>query len=177
MELRKITSQFADMKQLNELALAAFPPEEYLAPSRIIELTQKFDMDFWGLYEQNQFIGFTVIARYKEMIYLFFLAITPENPSKGYGSKIISLLSENYKSYQFVVDFEMIDKSAPNNEQRVRRKEFYLRNGFKETNHFLTYFGVSYEILCKHSEFNMTLFKELMGALPIEGLAPIYFTN
>lgn len=163
------------MERLNELALEAFPPEEYLAPSDIIKLSQKFDMDFWGLYENDDFIGFTVIARYKRMIYLFFLAITPENRSKGYGSKIISLISENYKSCQFVVDFEMVDESARNIEQRIKRRDFYLRNGFKETNHYLTYFGASYEILCMHHEFDFTLFKELMDALPIEGFAPLYF--
>lgn len=177
LQLHIVTKDFPDMDRLDELALEAFPPEEYLAPCDIIEISKKFDMDFWAIYDNNDFIGFTVIARYKTMVYLFFLAITPENRSKGYGTKIISLISANYKSCQFVVDFEMIDESASNIEQRIKRKEFYLRNGFKETDKFLTYFGVSYEILCMHHEFDFSLFKKLMNALPIDGLAPVYFTK
>lgn len=177
LNMEPITRESRFWEQVHALAKEAFPPEEYLAPCDIIEISKKFDMDFWAIYDNNDFIGFTVIARYKTMVYLFFLAITPENRSKGYGTKIISLISENYKSCQFVVDFEMIDESASNIEQRIKRKEFYLRNGFKETDKFLTYFGVSYEILCMHHEFDFSLFKKLMNALPIDGLAPVYFTK
>lgn len=120
MELRKVTEDFPDMERINELALEAFPPEEYLAPEKLIELSRESEMDFCGIYDNDRFIGFCVIARHCTMMYLFFLAITPENRSKGYGSSILSLLSENYNPYQLTVDFEMVDKNAPNHDQRIR---------------------------------------------------------
>lgn len=177
MELRKVTSDYADMNRLEELALEAFPPEEYLAPVQILEMSLKTDLDFWGLYDNDSFIGFCVIVRYADMAYLFFLAITPENRSKGYGSTILATLSGQYKSFQFVVDFEMIDEQAPNVAQRIRRKEFYLRNGFKETGHYLTYFGVSYEVLYKNKDFNFPIFKEMLFHIPIDGFNPVFFTK
>lgn len=48
------------------------------------------------------------------MAYLFILAITDEKRSKGYGSAILSLLSETYKSDHLTVDFEMVDENASN---------------------------------------------------------------
>ena len=111
------------------------------------------------------------------MAYLFFLAITAENRSKGYGSTILSLLSETYKTNQLTVDFEMVDENAPNYNQRVRRKTFYTKNGFKETGLFLTYFGVSYEVLCKNKDFNIKMFKDMLLALPIDGFNPVFFTK
>lgn len=177
MELRKVTSDFPDMDRLNKLAQDAFPPEEYLAPIKILELSRKTELDFWGLYDNDTFIGFCVIVRHRTMVYLFFLAITPENRSKGYGSSILSLLSEIYKSCQFTVDFEMVDNSAFNYNQRIRRKEFYLRNGFKETGLFLTYFGVSYEVLCMNRDFDIQMFKEMLRSLPIDGFNPSFFTK
>lgn len=174
MELRKVTEDFPDMDRLDELAFEAFPPEEYLAPKKILELTRKSELDFWGVYDNDRFLGFCVIARHRSMAYLFFLAITAENRSKGYGSAILSLLSETYKTNQFTVDFEMVDENAPNYDQRVRRKAFYMKNGFDETGLFLTYFGVSYEVLCKNKDFNVQMFKEMMGNLPIEGFNPVY---
>ncbi len=83
-------------------------------------------------------------------------------------------MSETYKTNQFTVDFEMVDENAPNYDQRVRRKAFYMKNGFNETGLFLTYFGVSYEVLCKNKDFNVQMFKEMMGNLPIEGFNPVY---
>lgn len=177
MELRKVTADFPDMGQLDDLALEAFPPEEYLAPEKILELSRKSQLDFWGAYDNERFVGFCVIARHRSMAYLFFLAITPENRSKGYGSSILSLLSENYKSCQLTVDLEMVDEDAPNYVQRHRRKEFYLKNGFKETGLYLTYFGVSYEVLCRDSNFNIQIFKNLLFSIPIDGFNPIFFTK
>ena len=176
MELRKVTSEFPDMHLLDGLALEAFPPEEYLAPAEILEMSPKTNLDFWSLYDNDRFVGFCVIARHLTMVYLFFLAITPENRSKGYGSSILSLLSETYESCQFTVDFEMVDENASNYDQRIRRKEFYMKNGFKETGLFLTYFGVSYEVLCRNRDFDIRLFKEMLLNLPIEGFNPIFFT-
>ncbi len=72
MELRKVTEDFPDMDRLDELALEAFPPEEYLAPKKILELTRKSELDFWGVYDNDRFLGFCVIARHRSMAYLFF---------------------------------------------------------------------------------------------------------
>lgn len=41
MGLRKVTEDFPDMDRLDELALEALPPEEYLAPKKILELPRK----------------------------------------------------------------------------------------------------------------------------------------
>lgn len=177
MELRKVTEDFTDMDRLDELALEAFPPEEYFAPKKILELTRKSELDFWGVYANDRFVGFCVIALHRTMAYLFFLAINTENRSKGYGSAILSLLSKTYKSKQLTVDFEMVDENAPNYNQRVRRKAFYMKNGFNETGLFLTYFGVSYEVLCKNKNFNIQAFKEMLLTLPIEGFHPVFFTR
>lgn len=149
------------MKLLEELAMEALPPEEYLAPNNILELSRETDMDFRALYDKDCFIGYSDVVRHSNMAYLFFLAIIPENRSKGSGSNILISLSEKYKSYQFTVDFEMIDENASNNEQRIRRKGFYMRNGFKETDLSLTYFGVWYEVMCKNCDFNIKTFKEM----------------
>lgn len=49
-----------------------------------------------------------------------------------------------------------------------------MKNGFKETGLFLTYFGVSYEVLCKNRDFDIQTFKEMLLALPIEGFNPVF---
>ncbi len=175
MNIKKITRDFIDLELVEKLAKEAFPPEEYLAPQKIIEMRDSGKADFMAIYDEDVFVGFVVISLYENMCYLFFLAICKEFRSKGYGGKTLRLLDELYSDRQQVVDFEMIDESAPNNAQRISRKAFYIRNGYKETGKFLSYLGVDYEILCKDDNFNPETFKKMLGEFDIKGFNPIYF--
>ncbi len=175
MKTVKITAAFPDMPRVEALAKEAFPPEEYLAPEKLIRMAAAGTVDFRALYENDAFIGFTVISLYGNICYLFFLAIAPEARSKGYGSKVLKLLDTLYADRQQVVDFEMINEAAPNNAQRISRKAFYMRNGYKETGKFISYLGVDYEILCKQADFDFDKFKKMMQTFRIEGFAPKYF--
>ncbi len=170
-----ITKDFKDLQLVENLAKEAFPPEEYLSPSKLIEMSEDGEIDFWALYDEETFVGFSVISLYEDMCYLFFLAICPQFRSHGYGGKTLNLLDILYPYKQQVVDFEMIDKNAPNNAQRITRKAFYIRNGYKETGKFISYLGVDYEILCKQDNFNFETFKQMMKVFKIDGFNPKYF--
>ncbi len=170
----KITSDFIDLPLVERLAKEAFPPEEYLSPAKLIEMTEHGEVDFWGLYDGDTFVGFTVISIFEGMSYLFFLAIDASLRSKGYGGKVLRLLDELYPNKQQVVDFEKIDESAPNNAQRITRKAFYMRNGYQETGKFISYLGVDYEILCKDATFDFETFKKMMLGFKIDGFNPKY---
>ncbi len=171
----KITSGFRDLPLIERLAKEAFPPEEYLAPSKLLKMAERGEVDFWGLYDGDMFTGFAVVSLFEGMAYLFFLAIEPSLRSKGYGGKVLRSLDELYPDKQQVVDFEMIDGSAPNNAQRIARKAFYMRNGYKETGKFISYLGVDYEILCRGTAFDFETFKKMMRGFKIDGFDPRYF--
>lgn len=171
----QITINHRFWKEINALAKEAFPIEEYLAPETLVEMAEAEQFDFLALTEQEAFIGFMVVQTYKNLSYLFFLAIMPEFRSKGYGSRAIAALKELYADKKQVVDFEMIDETSNNNAQRIKRKEFYLRNGYRETGLFLSYLGVSYEVMCMDSAFDVGEFQELMQTIQVEGFHPKYF--
>lgn len=97
---------------------------------------------FLALVDEDVFIGFMAIKIYINFTYLFFLAIDEAYQSKGYVSKAIELIKEKYPNKNHTVDIEMITKDAENYEQRLKRRNFYLKNGYKETNLFLSYLGV-----------------------------------
>lgn len=172
----EINNNFKNMDELEVLSKDAFPPEEYLSPNKIIKMAQNDkDIKFLALYNKDNFIGYTVIKLYKTIAYLFFLAINPKYRSKGYGSEAIKLIKNEYKNYQHVVDFEMLDKYAPNIKQREKRREFYLKNGYKPTGQFLSYLGVSYEVFCSDDNFDFEIFKEMLKTLKIKGFKPEFF--
>lgn len=171
----KITEQFSDIDKVNALAIDAFPPEEYLAPSKMIEMSQEDGFDFWALYDKDLFVGFMTVKTHKHIAYLFFLAIDAKLRSHGYGSMAIETLKALYPKSQQIVDFEMLDETASNSAQRKSRRMFYLKNGYKSTGQFMSYLGVDYEIFCMDEKFDFNSFKEMMSLLKIDGFHPQYF--
>lgn len=69
----------------------------------------------------------------------------------------------------------MPDNTSDNNEQRAKRREFYLRNGYKEAGLFLSYLGVDYEVFCMDGDFEPEIFKEMMATIRVDGFNPKYF--
>lgn len=69
----------------------------------------------------------------------------------------------------------MIDENAPNIKQREKRREFYLKNGYKQTGQFLSYLGVSYEVFCSDDNFDFEIFKKMLKTLKIKGFKPEFF--
>ena len=177
LNIEKITRESRFWEQLHSLAKEAFPPEEYLAPDKLVEMSLADNFDFLALTDCNMFIGFMVVQTYKDLAYLFFLAIDPPCRAKGYGSHAIETLQALYPNKKQVVDFEMLDSEAPNNEQRIKRRQFYLRNGYKETGLFLSYLGVDYEVFCMGDNFESQEFKDMMREIRVDGFEPEYFTK
>lgn len=161
--------------QIEALAKEAFPLEEYLAPATLIKMAQADDFDFISLSDAGAFVGFMAVQTYGDLAYLFFLAIDPSCRSKGYGSRAVETLRSLYPDKKQVVDFEILDETANNYKQRKKRKEFYLRNGYKETGLFLSYLGVDYEVMCMNDDFDSDEFKEMMKSIRVEGFSPSYF--
>ena len=81
--------------------------------------------------------------------YLMYLAVEPSLRNKSYGSKILIDLKEKYKILFLSIDIPIDDISTS-------RKNFYLRNGFYETNKFYDDTGVTYEVLCTNDEYEIT---------------------
>jgi ribosomal protein S18 acetylase RimI-like enzyme len=61
---------------------------------------------------------------------LFFFAVKSGEHSKGYGSRILSYLRKRYAGNRIVLIIEEENPTAENCEQRIRRREFYEKNGY-----------------------------------------------
>lgn len=175
MKLEKVYKNCLYWKEINDLALEAFPVEEYLSPDKLVDMSKDECFNFYYLCDDNTFIGFVALQIYKDLCYLFFLAVSKNNRNKGYGSKIIKLIKEKFSNKTHIVDFEMLDIKSNNFNQRIKRREFYLKNGYKETGLFLSYLGVDYEVFCSKENFDEKSFIELMKHINVEGFNPRYF--
>lgn len=89
------------------------------------------------------------IVNCDSLYYLMYLAVESNLRNKNYGSKISRDLKERYKLLFLSID-------EPVNSVNIRRKKFYLRNGFYDTNRFYEDNGINYEILCTDDKFEIT---------------------
>ena len=144
-----IVKDFRDYPQIKKdirpLFLSAFPEDER-PPANIYFKNFKKDINqLFGFYDGDTFIGFASVTFYKDICYLFFLAVKEEQRDKGYGSKIISILKERFKDYVLLICYEEVDEKYPDYENRLRREKFYVRNGFIKNPLKTNEFGVIFQ--------------------------------
>ena len=132
-------------KDVEPLYVSAFPEEERPPVEMFFKTVQLDNDDLLGFYEEDKFIGFANLIIYKDIAYLFFLAVASEQRNKGYGSKILAVLKEHYKDKVLTLCYEEIDTKYSDIELRKRRKNFYYRNGFKDNEMKTCEYGVNYE--------------------------------
>lgn len=118
-----------------------------------------------GIYDNGNPVGFAVLLKNAECGYVYFIAIDSCTRSKGYGGAAMQKMMEVYPELQLVLDFEVINENAENNEQRIRRKKFYLRNGFHETGNYTMLHDERFEVVCSGGELRREALKDLLCIL------------
>lgn len=119
-----------DFKDFKRLYNTAFPPEERHPYFFIRHSLKRKKGALLIAKDQETFIGFAYLLCYKDLVYLFFFAIEEQMRGHGYGSEILRLIKEKYKGKRIFLAREPLDDRAENAQQRVKRWEFYKKNGF-----------------------------------------------
>ena len=145
---------YAEIKTLYD---AAFPKNERKEIKYLLEKGQDVG-EVYAFFDGEKFVGFTCLLNYHSICHVIYFAVAENLRDEGYGTKIIKAVCEAKKRKRVLVDIEMEEDDAPNEAQRVKRKEFYLRNGFKDTEITYRWEGDDYEILsyggnCTKGEF------------------------
>lgn len=159
MLLKKLS--FADVRnkrEIKRLYRSAFPKEER-APWRVL----KKGTEIFAYYDQEAFVGFTVSVPAERFYYVFFLAVAEDMRSKNYGSAILQEIISCHKE-PVVLDMEELDETAPNYPQRVRRMEFYEKNGFRRTGFTYEIYGVRYETLYAGEGFDLEEYSAFLAS-------------
>lgn len=145
MELIKVTRKLPDYQEIKRLYNESFPDDERAPFSLLMRKAKK--ADFFAFYEDKKWLGLTYIVRLDRLAYIFYIAITPEQRGKGYGTAAMKALVEYYKDCRLFLALEQLDKTADNYEQRVKRHEFYKNCGLSELPYRIKEGNVIYDIM------------------------------
>lgn len=118
-------------------------------------LSERKTCDFNAYYDEDTFVGFTHSMDFEHEGYLFYLAVREDLRSNGYGSAILDIIKERYAGKPICMDIEALDPEADDYEQRVRRLEFFERNGFHRTHMHIQDGDVVYEVVGSEDFFDV----------------------
>ncbi|MGN0308556.1 MAG: anaerobic sulfite reductase subunit AsrA [Lachnospiraceae bacterium] len=110
----------------------AFPKDERIPIWLLKILVRKNKAKFYGIYDNEKFVGLVYNIFYKDIVFVFYLAIDKGNRGQGYGTKVLDSIKQKYKNSRIILCIEPVDENSDNYEQRVKRKNFYLKNGFED---------------------------------------------
>lgn len=160
MELIKVTRKSPKYNDIKRLYLQAFPKEER-APFGML-MRKANAADFFALYDNTKWIGLAYIVRREQLAYIFYIAVTPEQRGKGYGTAAMKALIEYYKGCRLFLALEQLDKSAENYEQRIKRHEFYKKCGLSDLPYKIKEGGVVYDIMGVGGKVEPEEYRELI---------------
>ena len=161
MTIKQITAANAD-EQIKHLYETAFPEDEQIPWKDLMRLVEEMPLDFTAYYDGEDFIGFTIVYLRKSFNWYWYFAVREELRGKSYGQQILSQLIEHYKGQTCVLDMESPTQVCDNLVQRQRRHQFYLRNGFRDTNVYRTYRSATQGDACQ-SKNDITMTIMMMG--------------
>lgn len=139
-------------KKTKEIYFNSFPKDERFPFWLLKRCAKEENVLFNAIVDDNKLIGMEYIIKCGNSVYLMYLAVDKKQRESGYGSKILEDLTKKYETV--ILSIERPNKNL--NDIKTKRKEFYLRNGFYETNKFIEDNGIQYEILCTNKNYVIT---------------------
>lgn len=139
-----------DFRWIKKTYLEAFPKAERKPFGIMKQKVKQGVMECLLIREKGQPVGLAVTVLHKDMVLLDYFAVHRKFRGQNYGSEALGLLRERYRGRRLILEIELPDEHAPNQEERIRRKRFYLKNGMTETGLKVCVFKVPMEVLTDH---------------------------
>ncbi len=133
--------------RVHRLYIRAFPQAERKPFSMIRRMTRKGKTDTWCLMKDGRFVGLGITINGPALILLDYFAIRETCRGKGIGTQALKTLINHYQDKGFFLEIESTLEDAPNRQQRLRRKRFYLSCGLEELGVQAELFTVNMEML------------------------------
>ncbi|MDE7289982.1 MAG: GNAT family N-acetyltransferase [Oscillospiraceae bacterium] len=145
--LKRINFFSPDYGKISRLYKTAFPADERAPMWLLAWKSEKDYVDFWGLYADGKWAGLAYVISEGTASYLFYLALSENLRGKGLGSKALQSLKKHYSTQRLFLALEQLDESAENYEERIRRRNFYLKNGLKPLPLTIREATVTYDVM------------------------------
>lgn len=135
-----------DWLRIRLLYHRAFPRYERKPFAVIRRMRKEGRTDLWLAEQDGHFAGLAATINAPDVILLDYLAVHEKRRSQGVGSAFLAALLDKYAGRGLFVEIEAADRDDPDG-SKLRRKQFYLRNGLTDMHVVAILFGVRMELL------------------------------
>ena len=141
-----------DKKKIKNIYINSFNKDERFSFLILEKCAKEKNVEFDVVFDKNDLIGFYYIVNYDDVSYLMYFAVDITKRNKGYGSMILSDLRKKHNNILLCTEFA--NKNV--NDEKLSRRNFYLKNGFFSSNKFIVDNNVKYEILTTNKDYPIT---------------------
>lgn len=145
--LVNITRDPTHIEDIKRLYLTAFPEDERAPFDKLVRKAKRKDINFFACMDGGKWIGMLYILNYKDLSYIFYLAVDERSRGRGYGTAILKAALKKYQGRRFFLAIEQPDERADNFKQRLARQHFYENAGFERTGQRIQEANVIYDML------------------------------
>ena len=141
-----------DKKKIKNIYINSFNKDERFSFLILEKCAKEKNVEFNVVYDNNDLIGFYYIVNYDDVSYLMYFAVNITKRNKGYGSTILNDLRKKHNNILLCIEFA--NKNV--NDEKLLRRNFYLKKWFFSSNKFIIDNNVKYEILTTNKDYPIT---------------------
>jgi len=153
-----VTGRSKEKEKIKEIYTSSFLKEDRIPFWLMLIMAKMKNTEFISFHDKDTLCGFVYMATVQDLTFVMFLAVDENIRSKGYGSGILEKIQSIHPYSKIIISIERCDKDAKDIEQRLRRKKFYVNNGYIETGYLVEISKKKQEILIKNGEFDKNEF-------------------
>jgi len=152
LQIKKVTWKTKDKNKIKEIYISSFPKDDRMPFWLMLFIAGRPGTDFLSFYDKDTLCGFTYMAVAENLTFILYFAVDKNNRSGGYGSHILEKIEAVHPGSKIILSIEICNEGDI--EQRLKRKKFYLKNGYSETGYIINFGKEDQEILVKNGEFD-----------------------
>lgn len=164
---KRIGPRSKDIPKIEELYIESFPENERFSFDMMIK-NKNGHYETFGFYYNGVFCGFAILLNSLDISHILYIATVPEFRGKGIGTRALGAIGRIKSEMRIIVDIEREVPGCEENEIRRRRKNFYLRNGYSETDIRYRWQDEAYEILVRGGKISGKDFGDFWKSLGIK---------
>ena len=137
-----------NLSNVEKLYYKAFPKDELKPFDLILQKQKDGFVDVLAIESDGNFVGLAITGTYKNLVLLDYFAIEDDFRNRKFGTTAFNLIKNRYRDKKFFLEIENPENLECNNKlERLRRRNFYLKNGVIELPYFVDLLGVEVKIL------------------------------
>ena len=90
----------------------AFPPAERIPFAILYRKAKGSNVTFFAVTQGDEFKGLVYTVWFNDIVFIFYLAVSPDARGNGIGSKILSLVKDKFPNCRLVLNIEALDENA-----------------------------------------------------------------